>query len=195
MMLENYLKKIRGKNSKYYAVMIACFLYGGYAIISFMLMLTASVWRMELLGIHPIDNQDIQPDINRMYDVNRPNGMGREMFNPVNFMANPLSFTALGSGILCLLAGLTIWHMLRKEERKEIRNKAASTFLLPDENRIIETLRKGNGELTQAKLTLESGLSKVQVHRALKKLEDRELIEKHKYGLTNKIILKKELLD
>jgi len=29
-----------------------------------------------------------------------------------------------------------------------------------------------------------------KVHRAIKKLEDKDLIEKHKYGATNKILLK-----
>ncbi|MFH1586999.1 MAG: MarR family transcriptional regulator, partial [Candidatus Diapherotrites archaeon] len=66
---------------------------------------------------------------------------------------------------------------------------------LPDEKALIETLKKFNYELTQSQLTKESGLTKVQVHRAVKKLEDKGVLEKHDYGLTNKIILKKELIE
>jgi len=35
----------------------------------------------------------------------------------------------------------------------------------------------------------------VQVHRAIKRLEAKGVLEKHDYGLTNKIILKKEFVE
>jgi len=56
-------------------------------------------------------------------------------------------------------------------------------------------LRSSHYESTQSRLAKETGLGKVQVHRAIKRLEAKGLIEKHDYGLTNKILLKKELFE
>jgi uncharacterized membrane protein len=69
-------------------------------------------------------------------------------------------------------------------------HKITNNLLLPNEMLVYNLLTNSNNGLTQSKLTLECGLSKVQVHRIVKKLEDKGLIEKHKYGATNKLFLK-----
>ena len=72
-------------------------------------------------------------------------------------------------------------------------HKITNNLLLPNEMKIYNLLTHSNSGLTQSKITLESGLSKVQVHRVIKKLEDKGLIEKHKYGATNKLFLKDKM--
>ena len=71
----------------------------------------------------------------------------------------------------------------------------ASNLLLPEEKKIIDSLMQNNLEATQAKLAKDTGMSKVQTHRAIKKLEAKGILEKHSFGMTNKILLKKELLE
>ena len=66
---------------------------------------------------------------------------------------------------------------------------------MPDEKKIIDVLKASSFESTQSKIVRETGLSKVQAHRAIKRLESKGVLEKHDYGLTNKIILKKELFE
>lgn len=63
-------------------------------------------------------------------------------------------------------------------------------ILPPDEDLVVNLLRKNSNGLTQKQITLESGLSKVKIHRIIKRLQQKGLIEIYKYGMTNKIILK-----
>ncbi len=103
--------------------------------------------------------------------------------------------TLLASGIISIIAGLTIWGLTRTKERQAIREDVAENLLLPDEKRVINALKKAGYELTQKRLSAESGLSRVQVHRVVKKLEAKGLLEKHDYGMTNKIVLKREFFE
>ncbi|OQA30230.1 MAG: hypothetical protein BWY55_00933 [archaeon ADurb.Bin336] len=83
----------------------------------------------------------------------------------------------------------------RKNEIKKIKQETTDYLLLPEEKKVIEILKKNDYSLPQNKITKETGLTKVQVHRVLKRLETKGLIEKYEYGLTNKIVLKKEFFD
>jgi len=64
---------------------------------------------------------------------------------------------------------------------------------ITDENdkKVISLLKENNGALTQSQLVKEFGMTKVKVHRIIVKLESNKIIEKFKYGQTNKIKLKK----
>ena len=89
-----------------------------------------------------------------------------------------------------LVSGLTILSIVFRKSKKEMTHKITNNLLLPNEQKIFNILSKHSQGLTQSKLTLESGFSKVQVHRIVKKFESKGLIEKHKYGATNKLFLK-----
>ncbi len=181
---------------RYVTVMILCFLYGGFAIIMSLFLIYASIW-MPGGGLHNESLQNGIGDLNNLQKGDGSRGMPfmRPPFDPIQLITSPLLLTFLGSGIIALLAGITILSLVREKEIKSIKKQTVDSLLLPDEKALIETLKKFNYELTQSQLAKESGLTKVQVHRAIKKLEDKGVIEKHNYGLTNKIILKKELIE
>lgn len=63
-------------------------------------------------------------------------------------------------------------------------------LLTPEEKKVIEILEKRNGEITQNEITQITNYSRVKVYRITKSLEEKKLIQKIKYGQTNKIILK-----
>ncbi|MBI3035785.1 MarR family transcriptional regulator [Candidatus Woesearchaeota archaeon] len=66
---------------------------------------------------------------------------------------------------------------------------------MPDEKIAIGELEKNNGALTQSELVRNTGLSKVKVHRIVKRLESLGIVKKYPYGVTNKIKLEKILDD
>lgn len=192
----------KNKN-KYLAIMIVCFLYAGFAIILFGSQAYSYFWRTEIIGIHSFDElpNSAVIDSNRFLDGN---GFGRnaykmnsirEMRDPFVFFSSPNSLASFFGGIVALIAGFAIFSLVRKRERKIIREQATDNLLLPDEKSIIDALKNSDYEMTQTKIVKETGLSKVQVHRVLKRLESKGLLEKHNYGLTNKIILKKEYFE
>lgn len=170
-----------------------CLLYGGFAIFYFLLDLYSIIWRGNtFFGGEARGAFDGPIEANR--DLNRgfipPN-----QFNPLRLISAPGSVMILLSGIIALLAGITIWRITREKEIKKIKQDAADQFLLPDEKLIIDALKKSGYSLTQSKITKDTGLNKVQVHRAIKRLEEKQLIDKHDFGLTNKITLKKEMFE
>jgi uncharacterized membrane protein len=102
---------------------------------------------------------------------------------------------AIAAAFISILAGLSIWQITRVRELKKLKQETTDNLLLPDEKTIIHFLKENGFESTQSRLVKETGLSKVQVHRILSRLEAKGVLEKHKYGLTNKIVLKKELFE
>ena len=190
--------KIRKRHS---AIMWLCILYGGFAIILFAFDLYSAIW----LGTSFLSasqqarefdqNRPIQIDANFVRDINRPWQETLNTPNPFRAVGSPGSIMVLVSGLISLAAGYTMWGMIREKEIKKIRQETADYLLLPEEKKVIDALKKNDYSMAQSKITYESGLNKVQVHRVLKRLEAKGLIEKHEYGLTNKIVLKKELFE
>jgi hypothetical protein len=192
-------------DKKYVAIMVFCFLYGGYAILSFALQSYTAFWRVELMGfpVEGFGGARRMDDFNRLDDSNRFRPEDANLASaarsvppePLASILSPIALSWLFGGLISILAGLSIWNLIRKREIKKIKQETANNLLLPDEKKIIDALKKSNFEMVQAKLAKETGLGKVQVHRAVKRLEAKGVLEKHSYGLTNKIILKKELFD
>jgi len=182
---------------KYAAIMLACFLYAGFAIMFFGFQVYSDIWRSDTSPLPQFDQ-------NRIFDINDTNFAARnnvprnfEMrrLSPVEAVTAPISIVLLISGVVSFIAGLAIWQLIREKEIKGIKNEMASNLLLPEEKKIIDALRASNFEATQARLAKDTGLNKVQVHRAIKKLEAKGIVEKHGFGMTNKILMKKELLE
>ena len=184
------------KERVFAVVMILCFLYGGYSVLSFAFQGYASFTRPDPdfngRDGNFFDRNNAQfPDSNFFRGAERQRAPG----NRFEFVSTPLSLSYLFGGIVSLLAGFSILAMLREKEHKAIKSKTASEHLLPDEKKVIEALKNSGSEMAQSKIAFETGLNKVQVHRAVKRLESKGLIEKHQYGLTNKIVLKKGLFE
>lgn len=184
---------------KYVAIMLLCFLYGGFSILLFLTQFYTAVWRSEIVGVGSFESEiaDLNRDFNRFPDV-RPAGFDgslRVPRDPWAALTSPTILSYLASGIIAILAGIAIWNLIREKEIKSVKHATASNLLLPDERAVVKVLKESNYELTQSRLAKETGLSKVQVHRAIKRLEAKGVLEKHDYGLTNKIILRKELFE
>ena len=162
-------------DKKYSIIVLICLLYAGFSLIMFLLSFSTSM---------AIPQNEIIVDAN---DLNVPlKGIGNRQ-NPKSSLY-VLNF--LVGGLVSLIAGLSILSIVFRKSKKEMTHRITNNLLLPNEQKIFGILSKYPQGLTQSKLTLESGLSKVQVHRIVKKLEDKSLIEKHKYGATNKLFLK-----
>jgi len=63
----------------------------------------------------------------------------------------------------------------------------------PEEKLVIRELEDAGGELTQSELVKKTGISKVKVHRVIKRLEQLKILSKYPYGVTNKIKVEKEV--
>lgn len=90
-----------------------------------------------------------------------------------------LAALALGSGIVLLFQS--------RINRMQLKSLLK---ILPREERIVLQILVGRKELEQKHLVVLSGLSKVQVSRVLKKLEERGIVERKPSGYTNLVILK-----
>ncbi|MCX6799326.1 MAG: winged helix-turn-helix transcriptional regulator [Candidatus Diapherotrites archaeon] len=199
------LETIFRSDKKYAVVTALCFIYGGFLIASFALQAYSLFWRTEIAGFPTetngfpfIDGSGASPNPSQDFNesaADRNIGLRRFQREPAAALLAPTPLSWLGGGLISIFAGFAIMSLTRKKEIKRIKHETASNLLLPDEKKIIDLLRKSNYESTQARIAKETGLSKVQVHRAVKRLEAKGALEKHEYGLTNKIILNKELFE
>ena len=193
------LETITNSKQTHKAIMWLSLLYGGFAIIFFLTDLYAAMWMggsfftERTTNINWDQNDLNTPQIERDTNFHLP-GPRQEM-SPLRAISSPASILLLLSGLISLAAGFTIHKITKKNEMKAVKQEVADYLLLPEEKKVIDVLKKNDYSLPQNKITRESGLTKVQVHRVLKRLETKGLIEKHEYGLTNKIVLKKEFFE
>jgi len=199
------LETIFRSEKKYAVLMALCFIYGGFLIASFALQAYSLFWRTEIAGFPTETNgfpfieggsapQNPGQDFNE-FAPDRNIGARRFQREPAAALLAPTPLSWLAGGLISVFAGFAIMGLTRKKEIKRIKHETASNLLLPDEKKVIDFLRRSNYESTQSKIAKETGLSKVQAHRVIKRLEAKGALEKHEYGLTNKIILKKELFE
>jgi uncharacterized membrane protein len=78
------------------------------------------------------------------------------------------------------------------EEKRGLR-KAALKLLEGDEKKLYQKIIDAGDEILQKDLVLESEFDRAKVTRLLNKLERKGLITKLKHGMTNRIVLKKEM--
>lgn len=183
---------------RYFFTMVLCFLYGGFAILTTLFFVYNIFVRPEFIPENFFRERVFrgppEPDIVGG-DFNQPVQFVKIAFDPIRLVTSPLLVTFLISGIVALGGGIAIWSLAREKEIKSIKQETANHLLLPDEKKVIDCLKNSNFESTQSRLSKETGLNKVQVHRVLKRLESKGILAKHNYGLTNKIILKKEFFE
>lgn len=179
---------------KYFAMMLLCFLYGGFTIVLFLMQVYTALWLNKSFSSTLIPEP---MDANRFVGA----GSGRGEFmrgmrvEPLRELTSPFSIIFLSGGLVAIFAGIAIWRLMRDKELKVAKQEAQDIFLLPEEKKVIDSLKGAGYSSTQKKLSSDSGLTRVQVHRTLKKLEAKGLLEKHDFGMTNKIILKKEIFE
>jgi len=110
--------------------------------------------------------------------------------------AREASAALAGLGALVTIsAGIMLISMLREREGKELRRDVVDAMVTPDEKLAIRELERAGGEMTQSDLVRRTGLSKVKVHRVIKRLESLGVVSKYPYGVTNNIKLEKRLYE
>ena len=62
-------------------------------------------------------------------------------------------------------------------------------FLNPSEQKIVKILLKNDGWILQSQISKSENMTKLQVHRVVKNLEEKKIVESEHYGKTNKISL------
>ena len=101
------------------------------------------------------------------------------------------SFVMGATAIYLFYNSEQIASIASKEEKiSKDRYRQIASLLKSDEKTLFDLLVRENGEMLQNKIVLKTGLSKVSVTRALAKLENKNLVIRERYGLTNKIRLK-----
>ena len=166
---------------KYVAVMILCFVFGGYFLFS-------SLYQMRVFSLDggagifpepPSFNGSLN-DSERLSRIERANPFTAAI--PFQFMG----------GIVLVFAGISIWFLTSEREFKSVKESVTNNMLLPEEKSVMEELKKSGGQLTQKKLSRDTGLSKVKIHRVLNRLEEKKLIKRHPYGSTKMVVIEKE---
>jgi uncharacterized membrane protein len=172
----------------YMAIVVMCFIFGGYFLMS-------SAIRMQ--SIIAIGGSPDEIIFSR--NATGPEG-GFETNESRIFMRAQGGLPPFGagmvlidmaSGVMFVLAGLSVFRLVREEDIKSIRGELTDSLLLPEEKLVIAQLRKAGGEMTQRELAQNTGLSKVRVHRVLAKLEGKKIVRRHPYGMTKKIVLER----
>ena len=196
MKLDDKLQKQRHESHrKENAVMILCFIYAGVSLLIFFFQVAPIIQgyglRPELgerLGLADLNNTVNRPMRQPGIPYPTPLGIVR-LESRVSSFLYLLSFASLFGTIASLLAGLSLMNLLKKKEHRELSKAIVDTMTTPDEKKVLKALEDSGGELTQSELVRQCNLSKVRVHRIVKRLEQHHVVSKYPYGVTNKIKL------
>ena len=100
----------------------------------------------------------------------------------------------IGSAITYLFYNSEDKRVSRKESKSELGNSEVYNKIIPllrdDEKRVVHMLKEHKGEMLQNELVLKLGLSKVKTTRLLAALERKQIIDRHRHGMTNKVKFK-----
>ena len=91
--------------------------------------------------------------------------------------------------VISALAGVAIYGQSKVKEKDGAKHSVPTVKLQPDGKKMVKLLQENNGALTQSELVRKSGMDKLRVSRALKRLERLNVVRKHPYGMTNNITL------
>jgi ribosomal protein S25 len=183
------------KSDWHFIVMVLCFIYGGISLLFFVMQLS------------PFMNANGGPpgrgfEINISGNFSGPSDAIEGNFSRRVFLEPEISrffyliiFVSLFGSFVSITAGLSLMSLLRKKERKELTKGLIDTMTTPEEKLVIRVLNENGGELTQSELVRRTKLSKVKVHRVIKRLESLNIVDKYSYGLTNKIKLNESVFE
>lgn len=89
-----------------------------------------------------------------------------------------------------LFIGMLVYYLIfPKLENETLSREEIVSLFDGDEKKIVEELLKGDGAMLQSDLVKKTNLTKVRVHRIVKKLEERGVVKKEQHGRTNRIVL------
>jgi uncharacterized membrane protein len=173
-----------------YTVMVLCFVFAGISIILIIYQYDMLQMRAEIPFRAQFQNMT-DNDSAFMNGRNMTSGPGyaRPSFAPIELIA---SYSGLA---ISLLAGFSLFDLLKRKEKKELTKKVIDTMLTPEEKQVIRFLEENNDEMTQSELVSRTKLSKVKISRVIKRLESLKAVSKFPYGMTNKIKLEKRMYE
>lgn len=168
-------------------VMILCFVYSGIAIVLF---ITQFATFVQFSAQSPPWGTIASNTSAEFHMPTNMTSFRERPYNPrINTMFYVTTILSLFGAIVSLLAGFSLLSLLKKKERKKLTKDVISTMTTPEEKLVIGELEENGGELTQSELVRRTKLSKVKVHRIVKRLESLKVVSKYPYGVTNKIKL------
>jgi uncharacterized membrane protein len=117
--------------------------------------------------------------------------------------SNYFTITTVMIMVLCsFIIGAAITYLFYNSENTPIFKKTEEhtsshinyDLILPllkdDERKVVHIIKENNGEILQNELVLKLGHSKVRITRILSSLERKQIIQRHRHGLTNSIKFK-----
>ena len=193
------MKLLFDKHKWHAIIMIFCFIYGGVSLVIFTLQITALV-QAEKSEQHINEMIKLESQANESLIEVPPFKLPNSNFSRRGFFGGtrtnlfyPVIIASLSGSIISILAGLSLMDLLRKKEKKELTKSVIDSMTTPEEKIVIKELEENNNELTQSELVKRTKLSKVKVHRIIKRLESLKVVSKYPYGITNKIKLEKKI--
>lgn len=98
-----------------------------------------------------------------------------------------------------MFMGSLVYYFLNRnilKEKTDTRNSINKLLSLmeDDEKRILNFIIKNSGQVYQSQISKELSNDKVKVSRILNHLEKKEIIERKKKGITNTVIMDKEIV-
>ena len=181
------------KFRKYFGVMVLCFLLGGFSIIVYAIQAYSAFMGLEVYGSFRDFRENVPNESAQIQNESSRNRERFTQFSPERFITSPASFLLLFVGIVSIAGGMSIYSLIREKEIKSTKEHLTSILLTPDEKKIVDEIKRSNGNATQSQIVLKTQLSKVKVHRVINRLESKGIIKKYQYGLTNKIVLEKDI--
>ena len=168
-----------------------------FKIVIAMVLLVASIFVMVNMLFNP---QPIQLVLETGQEITTKNS---DYFAMSTVMILIVSSFLIGASITYLFYNSDSNPIFRKDrehretkESKESKETIGSGYdiiiplLRDDEKKAVHLIKEHNGEILQNELVLKLGLSKVKTTRILAALERKQVIEKHRHGLTNSVKLR-----
>ncbi|MCK4492016.1 MAG: hypothetical protein KAU03_05290, partial [Candidatus Altiarchaeales archaeon] len=90
---------------KYTVLMVLSFIYGGFLIASYIIMVYSIVWRGEVFGIAPFT----------------PRRFARGDVDAISMMTSPLLLLILAGGLISIANGIAIRSLTHKREIKKVK--------------------------------------------------------------------------
>jgi drug/metabolite transporter superfamily protein YnfA len=183
---------------KYIVIMALCFIFGGFSLMFYLLQVYSVFWQTDMVSAirneggnftAPVFSHELRG--NDIEGFNRSLPPGLSVADPSLLILSPFSLILLFTGIVSISGGFSIWNLIREREIKSTKKQLLDIFLLPEEKKVLNEIEKYGGSVTQSELVKTTGYTRVKVHRIIKNLENKKLIMKQQYGMTNKIVLKR----
>lgn len=167
--------------------MWASIFWGSFLLLAWISLTYSAIWRHELLfDLNP--NRFIQNNTNFSQHILNASESRRIPIEPLTYLFSPTSIFILLTGLLILANGLYLMHNTRKTEKSKVKDDTILQLLTSDERDVYQLIAEQEEGVTQKQLTVKTGWSPVKIHRTIIRLERKNLVKSHPFGMTNKII-------